>query len=181
VIVVVMIITLMAAMIIPRIQGNARRQFKLTGDEVADLLLMFAQREALAQNPVGIFHDYADNSLRLMRLERDPQRFNDRAGQWVADPIVKPVKLPTQLLPPDNVNVLVDGQPEDITVYPLATEPGERRPSVEIRLQNNEGDSIRIMLDSFAVTPRIIQSGAAFVDVPQVIDLDAEGRTREDW
>ena len=93
VIVVIAVVAILATMMVPRLMGQKQRQLQAAADGVSDLLMMFAQREALSDRPVGIWHDAERNWIVLMRLE--PVDGDDREpATWQPDHAVKPVKLP---------------------------------------------------------------------------------------
>ncbi len=179
VIVVVAIVAILAAMTVPRLVSQGRRQLQASADGVADLLIMFAQREALSDRPVGIWHDADRNWIVLMTLDRTEGN-DDEPATWRPDHAVKPVKLPS-IVPVDGVLASSDGEPIHFRQWPVVTEPGRPRPAVEISLIT-DNDVIRtIVLPAHAIAPYESESGFKLADLRSPIDLDAEGRHREDW
>jgi prepilin-type N-terminal cleavage/methylation domain-containing protein len=178
--VVVIVIAIVATMVLPRLVGQQRRQFQLTTDRVADLLTMFAQREALSGGqPVGIWHDKQRHALALMVLGIDPQD-PDAPAEWRLDRMVRPIKFPNTIAVDGGVTVLMDGQPVDISEWPIATEPGRLRPAVTINLITNDGDTRTLVLAGHSLSP-FVDDGRTRIVLREPIDLDGTGRHREDW
>lgn len=179
VIVVIAVIAILATMMVPRLMGQKQRQLQAAADGVSDLLMMFAQREALSDRPVGIWHDAERNWIVLMRLEKlDPD--DDGPAEWQTDHAVKPVKLPPSVQAQD-VYATADGEPIDFRQWPVVTEPGRPRPSVEITLVTEDGLLRTIVLPAHAIAAYDDETGYELAEFRQPVDLDAEGRHREDW
>lgn len=177
VIVVVVIMAILAGMLIPRFARTRERQFRLMAEEVLDLTMMFAQREALGQRPIGLWYDGEQHQLEVLILEPDP---SDPSGdeEWRADVSINPVSLPEWVDPPV---VLWDERYVDIQRWPLTSEPGQRRPRLELSLRS-DNLTASVILMPHAITPRLygLDAVTALPD-RQIIDLDAAGRSREDW
>lgn len=176
-IVVLTVLAILATLIVPRLSGNQRREFRATVDKIGDLLTMYGQRQNLGQNIVGIQHMRDGNSVALIEIDSsDPA---GGAGTWRIDPYVKPVHLPSFMTDTD-VEFFVDGDPYDAADWPLSSEPGQERPTIEIHLRSPE-DNAALILQPHGVSPVIIngENSSGISRVP--IDLDNEGRSREDW
>jgi prepilin-type N-terminal cleavage/methylation domain-containing protein len=179
VMIVVAIVAILAAITMPRLMNQNRRQLQAAADGVVDLLIMFAQREALSDRPVGIWHDIDRNWITLMTLDRAGDD-DDAPALWLPDPAGRPVKLPS-IVPVDGVLASADGQPIDIRLWPIVSEPGRPRPDVEITLVTDAGLSRTVVLPAHAIAPYESEGGYELVELRSPIDLDAEGRHREDW
>lgn len=174
--VVIIIIAIMASVALPRLTGNRDREFELVADRVADLLMMYAQRESLGTKPVGLREDITNHQLVLMILDLD-ERQVDAQATWRVDRFARPVKLPPDVI---IVDIQADGQPVDISQWPLQTVPGKKRPAIAVIL---EGDDriITIALASHALAPIKVYGDTYLEFLGGPIDLDAAGRDREDW
>jgi hypothetical protein len=146
---------------------------------VSDLLIMFALRDSLSDRPVGIWHDAERNWIVLMMLDRT-EGDDGEPATWQQDHAVKPVKLPL-IVPADGVQAFGDGQPIDFGQWPVVTVPGRPRPDVEITLSTDDGLLRTIVLPGHAISPYESETGYELVEHRSPIDLDAEGRHREDW
>jgi prepilin-type N-terminal cleavage/methylation domain-containing protein len=177
-IVVMVIIGLLLTMIVPQLTGNPRRQFMLTVDQVGDLLTMYAQREMLGQKIVGISHDKYDNSLVLMTLD-SPDLYNTARGEWRRDLFVKPVRFPTFMHETD-VEIQADGERLDTSQIPLSNEPGKDRPTIQIALRGANENAV-LVLNPYSIAPEIITGTLNTTTGRDRVDLDATGRSREDW
>ena len=175
-IVVIVVLAILATLIGPRMTGNQRREFRVAVDKVGDLLTMYGQRQNLGQKIVGIQQRREDNSIMLIEIDAaDTSGFSN----WRIDPYVKPVRLPVFMTDSD-VEFYVDGDPYDCADWPLSSEPGQERPTIEIQMRGPD-DFASLVLQPHGVAPIVIngENSSGISRVP--VDLDAEGRSREDW
>lgn len=179
-IVVIAVLAVVMAMTVPRLAGRQGRVLQLAADRIADLMTMFAQREALSGRPVGIWHDADRHRIVLLILdidEADPQE----PAEWRPDRTVRPVPLPESVDVQRGVAAIVDGRPVDISQWPVATEPGKPRARVELSLFDDRGRVKTVVLPSHALVPYLLDDRNAVLALREPIDLDAAGRHREDW
>jgi prepilin-type N-terminal cleavage/methylation domain-containing protein len=174
-VVVMVIMGLLAAVAIPRLGGHQGRSFQLTLDQVADLLTMYAQRDALSERPAAIWHDTERNWLVLLAMEQDAGESGDPA-EWYPDPFVDPVKLPA-IIPTDGVSAWADGDAVDFTRWPISTTPGRQRQALEFELRSRDGQVGVRVLAAHAVAPYDPFAERTL----EPLDLDSAGRGREDW
>lgn len=160
-------------MVIPRLTGNRGREFELTVDRVADVVLMFAHRISTSNKPAGLRYNTDAMQFELL------QKYEDEDGRyWVLDPLAQPVMLPSWL-DQDTVTMYVNGELTDTTHWPITTTPGEARPLLEVILRW-EDRNVVINLPSHATGPSVWFDGMGVAQLAPV-DLDAEGRGREEW
>jgi hypothetical protein len=100
-------------------------------------------------------------------------------AEWRPDVLVQPLALPP-ILDREAIWVYADGEQVDIREWPLAHLPGEERPTIEILLRSaDEENQATLLLPAHGVAPvRLDQAPYA---ARRPIDLDAQGRSREDW
>jgi hypothetical protein len=79
-----------------------------------------------------------------------------------------------------DIEFYVDGDPYDCADWPLASEPGQERPTIEIHLRG-PGEIATLLLQPHGVAPIIINGPNSSGIGRTPVDLDAEGRSREDW
>lgn len=175
--VVLVVLVLLASMIVPRLTGNIDRLFKASGEQVADLLTMFAQRDSLAQQPVGLFYDEDAHQLLVRVYDIDPDSY-DQTPQWRQDRFIRPLKLPEFV---ELVEVLEDHATVDIRQWPLTSRPGQQRPWIEIVLGGPDGATTSISLAPHDVSPLVYSHDDQPPQIAMPIDLNAAGRMREDW
>jgi type II secretory pathway pseudopilin PulG len=176
--IVLVIIALLASIIVPRFSGMQRREFNLVVDQVVDLMTMYAQREQLQQQTVGLRYDVEFDELQLVVLRQDGQTLGaSRTIDWVIDPYVRPVELPEDVT---LLEVTADGDTVDITDFALASSPMEPRPTIVIVLQG-ENDTATITLPAHAITPEMSSTSRRLSSTPVAVDLDGAGRGREEW
>lgn len=179
-VVVIAVLAVIMALTLPRMIGREGRVLQLAADGVADLMTMYAQRESLSSRPTGIWHDRASHRLVLVVLARDDAR-PDEPANWRPDRTVRPVRLPSNVDVERGVGASIDGSPVDISQWPIATEPGKRRPRIEISLYADDGQVKTIVLASHALKPYHIDDEESVLASRQPVDLDGAGRQREDW
>ncbi len=174
------IIVILAAMIIPRFSGTERRQFEAVVEQVSDMLVVYAHRDRMNRQPVGIFHDYERNWLTVVLLEDEEAPGTDQYG-WRVDPIVTPVKLPDDIT---EVFATEDHNMVDITQWPLTNRSDQSRPTIALEIVS-ASYSATLTLEPHAMAPRVSYSfdtqrrGGANARDP--INLDRGGRNREEW
>ncbi len=137
---------------------------------------MYAQRASLDHRPVGVWYDADRRTIMLMIVDIDEQR-PDAPADWRLDRLVAPVRLPATV---ELLEARADGEPVDLALGPISNRPGQQRPTIEITLGAFEHETT-VMISAYAIAPRRIDRDD---DVPALripIDLDAEGRTREEW
>jgi hypothetical protein len=138
---------------------------------------MYGQRRDLGQKVVGIVHYRDDNSIAILEIDtKDPAA---QAADWRRDPYVKPVRLPAFMTDLD-VEFVVDGSLYDASDWPLSTEPGQERPTIEIHLRGAD-DFASLTLAPHGVSPVIVNGTNSSGIVREAYDLDGAGRSREDW
>lgn len=178
VVVVVTMLALLAAVAIPRLSGTRRTAFDHFVDEVSDMLLLFAQRDNLGRSPIGLVLDVSGErpALQLMVMaEADQGR-----GAWVIDRLVAPVELPDFIAPAD-LEIEADGESIEIRDRVLAQVPGEDRPTITIRISDvDRRHRATLELTPHGVAARRLDDRRA-ATARRPVDLDAEGRSREDW
>jgi prepilin-type N-terminal cleavage/methylation domain-containing protein len=182
VLVVLIIIAFFATIIVPRFTSNVRRSFDLTVDRVSDLLMMYAQRDNLGNKTIGLEYDDQNDWLHIVVLEGDPEE-SGALPQWKRDPYINPVKLPDVLDDAMPFLVWADGEQVDIsrsTGRPLSHTPGEDRPTIEISLFSNRSEfDAHLVLAPYDLSARRMDVDGSTARTR--IDLDAIGRSREDW
>ncbi len=179
IIIVIVVMSIIMAIAMPRFGNTARRQMQNTADELADMLTMFAHHAATEHRPIAIWHDYARNWIVLLVMDIDPATPND-PPQWQVDRFVQPVKLPASV---DKRNVIgmQDGEVVDFPRWPIATKLGQPRPEIQISFSDDTGLTKTLLLKSHALTPTQLEIAAESGAIRLAIDLDATGRRQEDW
>jgi len=175
-IVTLIVLAVLAALTLPRLGGNRDRNFDHVTNQVADLLMMFAQRESLGRRPIGLWHDAVNHRLVLTVVGADDQS-TGRQAAWMVDGFVRPVVLPDDVA---ILDVQADGDSIDITQYPLQTEPGKNRPAIAIILEG-PSEVVTVALAAHALAPVKVHGDSYFNYLGGPVDLDAAGRDREDW
>ena len=180
VMIVVILLGVMATMLVPRFSANAEREFKLAVDQVADLLIVYAQRDHTSDQHIGLQLDGSHDTPWLYFVTLRPQDESGRYAAWETDALIPPVKL----LPiVDHIALFADGEEIDAYAVPLSHEPGQDRPTIDIRLSGDNGRfEETLTLGPHDVSPRRLDAQSQRgTRPPRPVDLDREGRSREDW
>jgi prepilin-type N-terminal cleavage/methylation domain-containing protein len=173
IIIVIIMIGIMSSIILPRLSGTRNREFTLTVERVADVVLMYAHRNATSNQPAALqYNSDAKEFTLLTKVKEDGERF------WEFDPLAKPIKLPSWA-DNDLLAIYVDGDFTDTSQWPITASPGEARPLIEILLHWEERSAL-ITLAPHAIGPQVWFDGDN-TEPLMPIDLDAEGRGREEW
>jgi prepilin-type N-terminal cleavage/methylation domain-containing protein len=173
IIIVIIMIGIMSAMVLPRLTGNRSREFTLTAERVADVVLMYAHRNATSNQPSALQYNMKTKELALLiKVEDEGERY------WEYDPLAKPIYLPSWL-DGESLSIFADGDYIDTSQWPLTSSPGEARPLIELTL-DWENRSSAISLAPHAVGPKLWLDGMG-TEPLMPIDLDAEGRGQEEW
>ena len=172
-IVVIIIMGLMASMIVPRLGGTRDREFQLTVDKVSDVMLMFAHRVSTSNRPVGYRFDSHSKMFELLIKREHEDEF-----YWDNDPLTPPVTIPSWI-ESENVLLYTDGELTDTSQWPITAIPGESRPLIETVIHWDD-HTVNISLPAHAMGPSVMMDGIGEpILIP--IDLDAEGRGRDEW
>jgi len=159
------------------ITGLSRHEFSLATDRVADLLTMYAQRDTLTSRPVGIGYDADRQELQLLLYTADDDGYAD----WNLDRFVDPVSL-EGVIDLEALRIYADGESVNISEYPLTHTPGTERPDIQIVMQSPDGSqTTTLLLPPHALVPLRGDEGATVVELRRPVDLDEQGRSREDW
>lgn len=178
VVVVIVVVGILSVVIVPQLVGQEYRQLRHDTEAVADFLLMFAQRESLTQRPIALNFDDTEYVLSFWVLDY-PEGGDRREGEWRQERAIRPVKFSERV---ELREVRVDGRPISGPAWPIVVTPGRERPTLEFGIGTDDR-SARIVLYPHALSPLVVddQNRDARQHGRQPIDLDAEGRSREDW
>jgi prepilin-type N-terminal cleavage/methylation domain-containing protein len=173
IIIVIIIIGIMSSIVLPRLVGTRNQEFTLIVERVADVVLMYAHRNATSNQPAALqYNGEAKEFALLTKVEEEGDRF------WDFDPLAKPILLPSWANE-DLLAIYVDGDLTDTSQWPVTASPGEARPLIEIVIRW-ENRSALISLAPHAIGPKVWFDGTG-VEPVMPIDLNAEGRGREEW
>jgi type II secretory pathway pseudopilin PulG len=175
-IVVIVILGVMAAVIVPRFMGTARQEASVAADRVGELMRLFAYRQALSSQQVGLWRDGADGRMHLLVMDADPKD-PSATPEWRSDRFASVVTLPSGV---DVTDVRVNDQRQRNEEWLVASVPGGARPKIEIRVVGNGVDATLVLPAGSPSVVRIDEGQLApFVRTP--IDLDRAGRDQEPW
>jgi type II secretory pathway pseudopilin PulG len=172
--VVILVMAIIFSIAMPRFSGQEERQLELAAQQVADLFTMFLQRENLGSKPVAIVYDEPLHQMAMFVLDIDEYNPEEPAA-WYIDRTARPVKLPdsTYLLE-TRIDGLSTGEPS----WRFIHTPGQERMPLEVVLAGG-GETRTIVMPVAGISCRILDGGGGAARVS--VDLDAAGRSREEW
>lgn len=173
---VVVILAIAAIMVVPRFLGTARQEADIAVDKVAELMRLFAYRQALGSQQVAVWRDGSDGRIQLLVMDANPEN-PDAPREWRMDRFAAAVRLPDGV---EVTDVLMNDQRMRTDEWLLASVPGSIRPKLEIRIAGNGVDATLVLLPGTASVARVDEGREApFVRIP--IDLRQAGRDQEPW
>jgi type II secretory pathway pseudopilin PulG len=174
VIVVVVLLTVIAGVMAPRLSAFMGRQVRADAQAAGDLLSVAARRDVLTSQQIAVEFDAKTSRLRLMTLRIDA----DGGGEWVEDSLAPPVRFNEAVLEA----MSVDGVAMDPTAWRVEFPQGSRRPSLDLKLAAPKGsERWRVALPTGAAQA-IVRSGEDPIAVVDgTIDLDDAGQGTSTW
>ena len=177
VVVVVVVLSVLAGVIVPRIVSKNRSQTKMTLNAVRTLLSAAAQRDALTSQAVAIRFDAESAMLSVLTpSEDDERRRGDDLWPWRVDPLILPVRLDGLTLQ----RAAADSLELDDDQWILELARGERRPDLTLECLDDRGRSWVVFLPSGSSVAKVWSGESAEAD-RMTIDLDEEGRGQQEW
>ncbi len=182
-VVVIVIVSIVAGLVIPRITSWKSRQGELSVYAVADLLSAAAKRDVYSTQPAAVEFD-AKGGLRLMALQvTNAASFDPGAEVWVQDPLTPAANLA-------GVHLLAGAAgPQELDPKKFRVEfPGaggaQGRPGVALLFGDDEGQRWLVKLPPMGTRAEVVPNAAA-KGLPTIdadaIDLDATGMRDEAW
>lgn len=189
IIVVIVIISILAGAIVPRMLNVGRRQAELEAKAVQRLLSVAAEKSDVWNQPVAI-DLIEDTKLSVYTRRADTTAATDAVGsatvKWQPDGLIEPValnRLRISMATQDGV-VLPSGK------WRINMMPGQPRPAVSIQLDpKSEGDGPRWTISLAADDPLARRAsgteggaaGSSFAAQSRTIDLDDAGKGQTPW
>ncbi len=175
-IVVILIVTVLAGLIVPRVLDTSLRRAEAEAHDVARLLSAAAQKDALTPRTLAIAWNAQTRQFELL-----VQQHNDGTATWRPDPLVEPVELTHTEL----TAAAADAAPLDNRNWLVSFPPASTRPALSILLVSEEaGRAWQIDLapeaSSAAVAPRGQQRSLLPITM-RTVDLDDAGRGTDPW
>lgn len=173
-VVVAALLALVAAMVVPRLTGMARREADVAAERVTELLSMFALRDNSGSTLTSI---WLENGCMVLKNRLVEPGQPDEEALWEPDWFVQPVCMPEGV---GLEEVRCNGQLLPAEEWRVMGSPSGERPSIEIRLVAEGFDSL-ITLQPGASLPTRMDNGVQRETSRAAIDLDLKGLDREPW
>jgi prepilin-type N-terminal cleavage/methylation domain-containing protein len=178
VIIAAMVIAVLAAMLLPRLNRSSSQTYDSTIERLVALMSTFATREATGIQQVAMLQDPDTGEIGLSVMQRTlGERSDSRSAEWIPDPVTQPFRLPRGV---EITDVIVDSQSLGGTDWMVASIPGGGRPRVEIRLVA-DGVETALVLESTSIVPIRVDSDKPAPPMREPVDLESAGRSREFW
>lgn len=178
VIVAAMVIAVLAAVLLPRLNRSSTQTHEATIERVTSLMSTFATREATGIQQVAMLQDPDTGEIGLSVMQRTLGEGSDsESPEWIPDPLTMPFRLPRGV---EIADVIVDSNSIGGVDWMVASIPGGGRPRVEIRLVADDMDTL-LVLEPTAIAPVRIDSNRPAPPIRESVDLEGTGRGREFW
>ena len=177
VIIVIVILSLFAGLIIPRVAGISRGTNQLTVMQAEDLLAAFAYRDSIASGKTAL--EFNGDSRLLMLMSNVSESSGAESNTWSVDTLAPAVYLPESI----EISAFRDGSLLPNSGWWIESSSDGTRPKVELNLEGTELDS-SITLPRWSQSPYTtdrIQDSFSRVVLPEEIDLDSSGQERIRW
>jgi len=174
VIIVTVMLVLVGALAAPRFIVVQRKEEEKSIGDVEDLLRMFAFRNAVGTQQIGLHFDKDKAQLSLWILDLNPK--NPTGPRvWQQDRLSSPVDFPESMT--------IDGaSADDLEIrddtWTITSHPDGSRPRVAISMKGREASGL-LVLNSYSSVP--VRSDKEGTGAREPIDLDREGRTLDRW
>lgn len=175
-IVVAALLALLAAMVLPRLTGMARREGDVVAERLSELLSLFALRDNSGSVQSAIWMNGDTGCVELWTKESDPEQPTE-PPQWIPDRFVQPIQLPNGV---ELAEVRSNGQLLSPGEWRILGSPSGERPLIEMHLVADGFDSL-LTLAPGASVPTRVDNGVQREGGRAAIDLDQQGRDREPW
>lgn len=186
---VIIILSILAAIVVPRWINVGSRQSELEAAAVQRLLTIAAEKTTVSTVPMAVDYDGDKGQFTLWTQREDPKAADDTVGaarvRWQADPLVQPAMLVRNKLK----QASADGQRLPQGKWRLAFSPGQPRPVLVLDLAPDKSADgpqwqVALMPDSTSAT-RAVTEGAASARTPaaasRTVDLDDTGKGTQPW
>ncbi|MED5507874.1 MAG: hypothetical protein VX684_08545 [Planctomycetota bacterium] len=173
----IMVLSLFAGLILPRMSGIARSSGKLTVMKASDLLAAFAYRDSIASGRSALKYD-GDSRVAMLMRDRSPSRAAGNPS-WVPDSLAPHLYLPDDF----ELRAFVDGSLMPDGGWLIESSTDGTRPKIELEVTGDDVDSI-VVLAPWAQSPYTndrVEGLLKTIQLPQSIDLDSTGQERIQW
>lgn len=178
-IVVLVILSVLAAVVVPRLTAITDRPARSAATNVAELLTAVSRREELSSKRIAVDYNIDDAVLRI--LEYQPPRRKGDPAYWVPDRLAPEVDLSGVTIR----SITVDGveiSPEQCRIE--FTQPGGRRPDVFFVFYDpSREDTWTAHLEpgTSSAIAQAVAPGTQPLRTSRALDLDAAGKDQEAW
>lgn len=173
------ILVVLAAVVVPRFGSARRGEAMLAGDQIEDVLRMWAFRSSIGTQQVGIWRNPENGRITIMVRDYAPGA-DPEAGdlpEWLQDPLSNAVRLPDSV---EIVDVQIDYESQNVFDWFVQTNPDRSRPQFLISLRDSSDAITTVSLEPYSNAPSRVDAENT-MPVRQPIDLDAEGEERMPW
>lgn len=172
---VVVLLSVMAGLILPRMVGSARDPGRTAAEAARDLLSAAGQRSALTSQPLMVA--YADGVLEVRTpVTGERAAWQGSRERWGTDPYVPIVRFTDAEL----VEALADGVRLGSGDWTVEFARAERRPDLELRIRGEGERAWVVRLASGAILATLADDANA-TGALEPVDLDASGGRYDAW
>jgi len=171
-IVVIVILTVLAGAIAPRLVSMSSRRARNNVNAIADLLGSAASRQELTSGRLAVSYDGETRVLTVLSLKATSgDSLHAGSTMWVQDVAISPVHVEDV----EDKSVTFDFIPQDSKRWRMELQRARQRPALAIELTEPEtGDLWHVILGAGAMRATVVAPGEA---LPQDMEVDLD-RTR---
>ena len=177
VLVAMVILVILASIVAPRFGAARRSESMLAGDQIEDLLRMWAYRSSIGTQQVGIWQK-PDGFIAIQ--VRDTEGWEPTSGDvapWIDDRLSNAVRLPSSV---EIIEVQQNYEVQPLGEWFIQTNPDRSRPQVSISLRDSSNAVTVVSLEPYSNAPVRYDANTPAA-IRQPIDLDAEGEETVSW
>ncbi len=180
---VVLVLSVTAGLIVPRVVGNEARAQETKARAIADLFSAIARKDALSDEPLRLQFDREKQTLEFLVLRRDSLQTSFNNAGWVKDPLA--ADIPLDDITPGTLSL--DGVSQFPDNWTIEFPQTATRQPVHLTLDaiNESGKPVPawvVELLPYETKATIRRAGAASDPLRnRLVDLDAVGRGESPW
>jgi type II secretory pathway pseudopilin PulG len=178
-IVVVVLLTISAGLVLPRVVGGEDRKVRAGAERVGELLSALARRDAMLSQPMVLLYDASRERLYGEVLLRDDSPSGDGEARWREDRLLPEASLQGLKV----VSVQADGAELDTTNLRVEFDQFSPRPALRVVISDSRDrylwsiDMSASSLQAAVVSGDVRTAGAG----EDVTDLDEAGLSETAW
>lgn len=181
-VVVIVILSVVAGLVIPRLTSWKSREGELAVNIVADMLTAAAKRDTYSTQRSAVDFDAATGRFRLLALRvRDVQSFDPGGEEWVEDPLSPAAQLEGAHLVSGMMGI-AELDPKKFQIDFPGAGSAQGRVGIALVFADDAGQQWTVRLPATATRAEVVPGNAGPLTADSyAVDLDATGRRDDPW